>query len=317
MNDVVFSGQIPGIMAEEVSRTNEFSMPSRHFHDSLELYFLLEGERYYFIEQDTWHVKSQMAVLIDRSQIHKTSTANGCSAHRRFLLQLEPSVLDGIFSLSSWKSLRDWGRCCCGLARFSSGDWERVLTVISSIKQEFLHPSAESRDLCALLSMQLILLFTRCRCQSAASTPKPVSSQAALLSSAAPVVHTGMYQHVHEIALYLQTHCSESCSLDEIAARFFISKPYLTRIFKSVTGFTVTEYLTVCRVRKAQILLEETGLSITEIAAQTGFGNITYFEKVFKKMTGFTPLQYRKGKGAFQSVSHAPSSGGSSSPFVR
>lgn len=40
--------------------------------------------------------------------------------------------------------------------------------------------------------------------------------------------------------------------------------------------------------------LKETGLGITEIAALTGFGNITYFEKVFKKLTESTPQQYRK-----------------------
>lgn len=295
MNDVIFSGRFPGLAAEEVFRTTEFSMQSRHFHDNLELYFLLEGERYYFIEQDTWHIKSGMAVLIDRSQIHKTSTANSCTAHRRFLLQMEPAVLDGIFSLSAYESLWDWGSRCRGVAQFSPGDWKNVLTVISSLKREFLRPSAESRDLCALLSMQLVLLFTRSRRQAIDTISKPASShEGQLPSPSVPVVHTGMYRHVHEIALYLQNHCSESCSLDETAARFFISKPYLTRIFKSVTGFTVTEYLTLCRVRKAQFLLEETGLNITEIAARTGFGNITYFERVFKRMTESTPLQYRK-----------------------
>lgn len=37
-----------------------------------------------------------------------------------------------------------------------------------------------------------------------------------------------------------------------------------------------------------------TGISITEIAAICGFGNITYFERVFKRITEYTPLQYRK-----------------------
>ena len=136
-----------------------------------------------------------------------------------------------------------------------------------------------------LFGMQLVSLFVRTRRQQEISSRKnPLPNHR---------VRTGMYQKVHEIALYLQNNSSSSCSLDDIAAHFYISRPYLTRIFKSVTGFTVIEYLTVCRVRKAQHLLEDTQLSVTEIAARSGFGNITHFEKVFKQLTGLTPRQHR------------------------
>lgn len=43
MNETVFTGNVRGIMAEQVVRDQEFSMYSRHFHESFELYFLLEG----------------------------------------------------------------------------------------------------------------------------------------------------------------------------------------------------------------------------------------------------------------------------------
>lgn len=65
-------------------------------------------------------------------------------------------------------------------------------------------------------------------------------------------------------------------------------------MFKQITGFTVVEYLSFVRVRKAEGLLCETDLSITEIAGETGVGNVTYFERVFRTATGLAPLQYRK-----------------------
>lgn len=75
---------------------------------------------------------------------------------------------------------------------------------------------------------------------------------------------------------------------------FFISRSYLTRIFRTVTGFTVNEYQNICRIKKAQILLRETSLTMTEIAMETGFGSLPYFERVFRKATAQTPMQYKK-----------------------
>ena len=94
--------------------------------------------------------------------------------------------------------------------------------------------------------------------------------------------------------MYLQGHTDENMSLDDLAKKFFMSKSYLTRVFRNVTGFSVVEYITYIRVQKAQQLLRDSDTSITEIAEICGFGNITYFEKVFKQMTGFSPGKYRK-----------------------
>lgn len=286
MSDILFSRQIPGLFVEEVYRNNNFSMLNRHFHESLELYFMLSGERYYFIEQDTYHIQSGMAILVNCNQIHKTTMTNSNNGHRCFLLQLDSSVLDRYFSFPDSSSLKDFGERYWGAAVFSAEDWQTVLLLIEMLKKEMDHNTIEGNRLGLLLAMQLVTLFIRSRNNfQIAESRHQISS---------PKVDTGMYQKVHEIALYLQNHCSSPCPLDDLASQFFISRSYLTRIFKSVTGFTITEYLTICRIRKAKVMLQATNMSITEIAAESGFGNITYFEKVFKKIADCSPLQYRK-----------------------
>lgn len=297
---IIFEGSAPGIFAEESVESGSLSMPARHFHDSLELYFLLEGERYYFIEQDTWHVCPQTAVLINRGQIHKTSSVSGCARYHRFLLQLDADVLDSAFVPAALPGLHTLGDTCWGAAGFSDSEWQDILFLISLLKKE-LSMRALSRTaargnaapkedlssaLSALPALQLLLHFVRCRRNMAESFSAERNTGLQ--------VHTGTHQRVHDIALYLQNHYSEPCSLDELAGIFYISVPYLTRIFKSVTGFTVKEYHTMCRIRRACLLLEEGELQITEIAARTGFGNLTYFERVFKKLTDTTPLHYRR-----------------------
>lgn len=75
-----------------------------------------------------------------------------------------------------------------------------------------------------------------------------------------------------------------------------MSRSYLSRIFRKVTGFSVVEYLNFVRVRKAQELLKGSRMRITEISESTGFGNITYFERVFRSLSGQSPAQYRRGE---------------------
>ncbi|MFR8350192.1 MAG: helix-turn-helix domain-containing protein [Clostridium sp.] len=56
----------------------------------------------------------------------------------------------------------------------------------------------------------------------------------------------------------------------------------------------MTEYQNICRIKKAQLLLREAELSMTDIALEAGFINLPYFERVFRKTTSLTPLQYRR-----------------------
>lgn len=108
------------------------------------------------------------------------------------------------------------------------------------------------------------------------------------------MAQTWKHQKVHEVADYLLTHPETQESLEELAKRFFISKSYLSRIFREVTSFTVNEYKNMNRIKKSQQYLAHSEYSITEISDMLGFENLTYYERVFKKYAGTTPLKYRK-----------------------
>lgn len=69
---------------------------------------------------------------------------------------------------------------------------------------------------------------------------------------------------------------------------------YLSRMIKKVTGSTYKELLQTKRFHQAVFLLEQTRLSISDIAYSVGYSNISYFHKVFYKKYEMTPNQYRK-----------------------
>lgn len=100
---------------------------------------------------------------------------------------------------------------------------------------------------------------------------------------------------VDQICAYLTDHYQQKLSLSEVAAQFYLSPYYLSRLFRRVTGQSIVDFINARRIEAAQRLLETTELSITAVAEQTGFLTATHFRRVFRELLGVGPLQYRKG----------------------
>ena len=72
-------------------------------------------------------------------------------------------------------------------------------------------------------------------------------------------------------------------SVPELARRSCLSPKYFGKLFKQATGQSVKEYHLRMRLLRARELMEDSGLSITSIAAQVGFENLSYFSRLFKR----------------------------------
>ena len=100
---------------------------------------------------------------------------------------------------------------------------------------------------------------------------------------------------VERICAYLAVNYRQKFSLTEVAAQFYLSPYYLSRLFRRVTGQSIVDYINNRRIEAAQKLLETTELSISAVAEQTGFASAAHFRRVFRDVMGTGPLQYRKG----------------------
>ncbi|WPX08287.1 AraC family transcriptional regulator [Anaerocellum danielii] len=93
---------------------------------------------------------------------------------------------------------------------------------------------------------------------------------------------------------YINLNYSNPLSTEELSKITNLSKYYFCRLFKEITHLTPIDYINKFRVEKAIELIKNTNLSISEIAFEVGFNNVSYFIKIFKEYVGMTPLQYKK-----------------------
>jgi two-component system response regulator YesN len=93
---------------------------------------------------------------------------------------------------------------------------------------------------------------------------------------------------------YIATHFAKQLSLDEIAGQVYVSKHYLSRLFKRRTGLGVVEYINSIRLTAAKGMLETSPMKIASVSEACGYGTTTHFSRLFKEATGFSPQQYRK-----------------------
>lgn len=99
---------------------------------------------------------------------------------------------------------------------------------------------------------------------------------------------------------------SNKLDINFLAAELFMSNSTLYRKMKSLTGLSTKEYVSRVRMKKAEELLLEGKLSVSEIAAEIGIDNTVYFRQCFKKEFGVSPSEYLKNLKEQSSGSHGP-----------
>lgn len=96
---------------------------------------------------------------------------------------------------------------------------------------------------------------------------------------------------IHE---YLMNNYREEIDLERLAGMVNMAEGSLCRLFKQNMGLTIFEYLNKIKVEFACKLLMDPSLSILEVCLDSGFNNLSHFNKQFKKSIGVTPTEYRK-----------------------
>lgn len=98
---------------------------------------------------------------------------------------------------------------------------------------------------------------------------------------------------ITKIRTYMQEHYAEGITLEHTAAIFYVSKEYLSKVFRMETGKGFWEYLTMLRMDRAKVLITEYKIPIKEVGELVGYVDQAHFYKTFKKYHGKTPGEIR------------------------
>ena len=98
-----------------------------------------------------------------------------------------------------------------------------------------------------------------------------------------------------EIMNYIQENYID-ITLDDLAEKFFLSKPYLSKYIKEKSGLTFGDILKQVRMKKARAMLKSSSATVESIAESVGYQNVEHFNRLFKKAYNMTPIQFRNEK---------------------
>lgn len=239
-----------------------------HYHNEYELYYMLDGETTYFIEDRIYSVEKGNFVFIPRGVPHRTDSLDG-RYNERLLLNFGEEMIN-----EKTRPL---------LARLGENNLLHIPEQhLPELEQLFLKIESEYRQQApgqeALLEVYIHeLLILLCRYQS---PPEDTVRKADQL--------------IYDVSEYIRSNYGQDITLSSLSRLFWVNESHLSRKFKSVTGIGLNQYIAYVRISNAEKMLRETQLSVTEIAGKCGFNDSGYFAAVFKKINGGTPLSYRK-----------------------
>ena len=255
-----------------------FSMPNFHYHNRYELYYLIEGERYYFIKDNTYAVKSGSFVLVDKNDIHCTGTLNN-AGYDRIVIYFDDYFLKAILNSEGCDDLLSCFKKNFGTVEISEPNRRTVESLLFSILSEYDEKENRNELFIKSALIQLLCLITK-------ESFTHINSESDRISTP--------HKTASKIIGYINNYYFEDITLDFLSEKFYISPFYLSRTFKKVCGISFVDYLNNVRIKEAKKLLINTKMSITEISSAVGYKNNTHFGRVFKNITALSPLTYRK-----------------------
>ena len=281
MEAVIYYASTDGIGLERMIRKGRFNMHMKHFHNQYEIFFLLEGERRFFFDNRSYLVKGGSLILVDENAIHMTMAGSEDEyGHDRIILYVDREKMKEFDRIFPNLNLVKFFHEHYGVYSLSKSQQQDFIDLYLRLQDEL---DNKKRNYKAMIDMEIIRYFIGFMRDNHAPALENADVQT-----------TSRYQNIYAVADFISRNYEKSYTLDQLAAQFYISKYYLSRTFKEITGYGINEYINIHRIRKAKRLLEETDMSVSKIAHTLGYESVTYFEKVFKMYMTLSPLKYRK-----------------------
>ena len=253
------------------------NMPAQHYHDAYEIFYLVQGERNYFIKDRTYPITKGTLVFINMNELHRTTSVD-VPEYERILINFKNSFISELLPGMSIDLLQCF-KHSSNAFKLNVNEQAYVENLLNRMINEDKKKGFGYDVSVKTMLMELLLLIARHIHQNPADE----------FYNQNP-----LHKKVSDIVSYMNSNYRESISLHTLSKTFYMSPCYLSRIFKEVTGFNFTEYMNNVRILESKKLLRNSRLNITQIAENVGYDNATHYGRVFKYIEGISPSRYRK-----------------------
>jgi len=254
-----------------------------HWHDHLEIALVLEGRGDFLFGRRAHPAEPGDVFFIDNSQPH-VALAGAGSSLRLLLVLFRPELIAGpgcrALDLGYLAPFRIDERSAsprvCGDGALAA----QIAPVLLELREIWeRHDPAEHLLADATLRRVLALV----------NRERGIGPQATGTRAAAD-----RREQIRPVLAYVDHHCRESITLDDVAEVVHVSPSRVRHVFKDVTGISFKEYVTQVRVAEAKRLLLGTDLSVAEVASEVSYTNLHQFYKVFYRSCAMSPAEYRR-----------------------
>ena len=248
-----------------------------HWHTPMEIIMPLEGSYTVQIGDNMVQLNKSDIIFIASGVTHRLIAPD---TGKRLIIQIEWSAVSKIRELNSILTLIS---PAITLTPESSGNiHSNIYKMLLDIADEYQHDSFLSEAVIYSKMLEVLVLIGRHHTASSCNFNVGRQKQHDYL------------ERFLSICEYIDAHCTEDLTLDEIAKIAGFSKYHFSRLFKQFTNNTFYKYLNQKRIELALILLADPEISVTETAIQSGFTNPSTFIRVFKAEKGCTPTEFRR-----------------------
>ena len=242
-------------------RSYNINMEFQHFHQFYEVHILLDGKASHIIEGDYYALQPYDIVFLRPALLHKTEYPVGAPRKRliiNFAIPADTPCLGGMLR----QALAPFD---AEVPIYRLGDAERA-SAFGYLNDIF---TLGKQPRTPLTELAIHSKFVEFLCAVAQACPRNTYVPQEFDDS--------ITRKIYSITSYIHSNYAQELSLDYISKKFFISPYYLSHQFKSVTGFTLINYIQMTRVRNAQQLLLYTDMKIADITAHCGMNRMTFY----------------------------------------
>ena len=246
-----------------------------HTHPYYEIFYLINGDCTFFLNHNIYQLNKGDMVIVPKGEIHNaTFPEHGTS--ERFVVCFREANLSWLDDLLGNEMVQQTIEA--GVISIPDRRREYVESLMAKLLFENDGPDVLSPAFIRTGIVELFLFIIRCqRYEHNAIKEIDVDNQL-----------------MQEIATYIYQNYDKKLTLVDMSEKFNISRSYLSKKFKVITGFGFKEYVVNVRIKNACRLLLETNKSITDIAFECGFNDSNYFGDAFRHVKGVSPNKYRK-----------------------